>query len=89
MSLPKEILQTLLLFPKAVIGGVVATTFVWVLIVFYNYWQITRIWKQKGFTGPVAVAGGVTYLLNSTWVVMLLTVAFGVGFYLVTLTSRR
>ena len=39
--------------------------------------------------GQGVVAGGWTSLLNTTWVLVLLTVGFSVGFYLVTLLFRR
>jgi hypothetical protein len=74
-------MRGLLLFPAALLGGVMVSTVVWVGILFSQY----RQWMVPGR----AVAGGWTYLLNSFWVVVLLTLGFGVGFYLVTLLSRR
>jgi len=72
-------MRGLLLYPVALLGGVVVSTVVWIAILFSRGW---------GASGR-AVAGGWTYLLNSFWVVVLLTLGFGLGFYLVTLLSRR
>jgi len=72
-------MRGLLLFPAALLGGVLVSTVVWIGILF------ARGWAAPGR----AVAGGWTYLLNSFWVVVLLTLGFGLGFYLVTMLSRR
>lgn len=72
-------MRELLLYPAALLGGVVLTTIVWISIVYVQY---------KPVPGQ-AVAGGWTYLLNTPWVVVLLTLGFGLGFYLVTLISRH
>lgn len=70
----------LLLYPAALFGGVVLTTIVWFVILYFKYRQQI----ERGY----AMAGGWTYLLNTPWVVVLLTFGFGIGFYLVTLLLR-
>lgn len=74
-------MRGLLLYPAGLFGGVVLTTVVWIVIVFFWYQSIPMPQRH-------AVAGGWTYLLNNPWVVVLLTLGFGIGFYLVTLLSR-
>ena len=75
-------MRGLLLYPAELLGGVVLMTVVLVAIVFFWYQSIPMPQRH-------AVAGGWTYLLNTPWVVLLLTLGFGLGFYLVTLISRR
>jgi len=74
-------MRGLLLYPAALFGGVVLTTAVWFVILYFKYRQPL----ERGYS----IAGGWTYLLNTPWVVLLLTLGFGLGFYLVTLTSRH
>ena len=73
----------MLIFPKGLVGGLVAATLMWIFIVGYFGWQATRNVRQLGYAGPVAVAGGWQYLAQLPWVVALLSVAFGLGFYVV------
>lgn len=75
-----SVMREILLYPAALFGGVVLTTIVWIGIVYFWY---------RSFPQGSAVAGGWTYLLNTPWVVVLLTLGFGLGFYLVTLISRH
>ena len=75
-------MRGLLLYPAELLGGVVLMTVVLVAIVFFWYQSIPMPQRH-------AVAGGWTYLLNTPWVVVLLTLGFGLGFYLGTLIFRR
>lgn len=55
----------------------------WMAVNFFDNWQTSRHVRKLGYEGPVAVAGGWQYLVQVPWVVALLSVAFGLGFYLV------
>jgi TRAP-type C4-dicarboxylate transport system permease large subunit len=71
-----------MVFLKGLSGGLVAVCVTWVVIVFINNWRENMLAKQQGITGLRAVAGGWNYLLQLPLVVILLTVAFGMGLYL-------
>ena len=73
-----------MVFLKLLLGGVLATTGMWVAIVAIDYWRTISA-KAQGATGLVAVAGGWNYLLQLPRVLLALTVAFGAGLYI---TSR-
>ncbi len=77
-----QILKRLLIFPKGLFGGLIAATVMWIAVIFYDNWQTSRNVKKLGYEGPVAVAGGWQYLAQLPWVIVLLSVAFGLGFYL-------
>jgi hypothetical protein len=72
-----------LIFPKGVLGGIIFATIMWTVIIVCNTWQTTNRARRLGYEGPVAIAGGGQYLAQVPWVVVLLSVAFGLGFYLV------
>ena len=74
-----------MVFLKLLLGGVLATTGMWVAIVAIDYWRTISSAKAQGATGLVAVAGGWHYLLQLPTVLLALTVAFGAGLYI---TSR-
>jgi hypothetical protein len=76
-------LKPLLIFPKGLLGGLIAATLMWTMVIFYYSWQATRGVRKLGYEGPVATAGGWQYLVQVPWVVVLLSVAFGLGFYVV------
>jgi hypothetical protein len=76
-------LKRLLIFPKGLLGGLIAATVMWMAVIFYYNWQASRNVRKLGFAGPMAVAGSWQYLVQVPWVVVLLSVAFGLGFYLV------
>ena len=78
-----HLFDRLLIFPKGLLGGVAAATFMWMMVVVYQNWYATRSIRKMGYEGPVAAAGGWLYLLQLPWVVVLLSVAFGLGFYAV------
>lgn len=89
MFFPKGALHGVLLFPKAILGGVFATILVWIAILAYQQHQNTVMNEKMGITGLGAVAGGWSSLLNSPYVVVILSIGFGIGFYIVTWISRH
>jgi hypothetical protein len=77
-----QFLKQLLIFPKGLFGGLIFATAMWTIVIFYHTWHATRSARKLGYVGPVAIAGGWQYLAQVPWVVVLLSVAFGMGFYL-------
>jgi hypothetical protein len=69
---------------RGITGGVGAVLLMWILVLCFDYWRTSV--SAPRVRGLVAVAGGWDYLLHRPDVVILLTLAFGVGLYL---TSRR
>jgi len=73
-------------FWKAAAGGLVAVIVMWFAILIVHGVQqniaLVKIARQGGGLG--AVAGGVDYLVGMTSTVLLLTAAFGAGFFLTT-----
>jgi hypothetical protein len=78
-----HLLKPLLIFPKGLLGGLIAATLMWMMVIFYYTWQATRSVRRLGYEGPVATAGSWQYLVQVPWVVVSLSVAFGLGFYVV------
>ena len=78
-----HLLKRLLIFPEGLLGGLIATTLMWTMVIFYHSWHEARSVRRLGYEGPVAIAGGWRYLVQAPWVVALLSVAFGLGFYAV------
>jgi hypothetical protein len=76
-----RLLKQLLIFPKGLLGGIVFATVTWTAIVSYEAWHTTSSIRKLGYGGPVAISGGWQYLAQLPWVVVLLSVAFGLGFY--------
>jgi hypothetical protein len=76
-----RLFKHLLIFPKGLLGGLIAATFMWAVVIFYHTWHATRSVRKLGYEGPVAIAGGWQYLVQVPWVVVLLSIAFGLGFY--------
>ena len=79
-----EIIKPLLIFPKGLLGGLAATVIMWIAVVAFDYWQLTMTLKKMGVQGPFAVAGGWTELAHTPLVIVLLSAAFGLGFYFAT-----
>jgi hypothetical protein len=71
-----------ILLHKAIGGGMFCLILTWLGIVVHGYLRIKSYNAKHGATGLGATAGGWNYLLHSPIVVILLSVAFGVGFYL-------
>ena len=71
-------------FWKSVAGGLVAVVLMWFVILIVHGLRETiamaKIAKQGGGLG--AVAGGVDYFVGMPSTVLLITAAFGAGFYL-------
>jgi len=66
---------------KGIIGGVLCLLATWICILAAHFWRIES-WKAKhGVTGLGATAGGWNLLLQSPAVVVLLAVAFDIGFF--------
>ena len=78
-----HILKPLLIFPKGLLGGLIAATLMWTVVIFYYDRHAAGNVRRLGYEGPVAFAGGWQYLVQVPWVVLLLSIAFGLGFYLV------
>jgi hypothetical protein len=78
-----HILKPLLIFPKGLLGGIIAATLMWAVLIFYYNQRWAENVRRLGYEGPTATAGGWEYIVQVPWVVVLLSVAFGVGFYLV------
>jgi hypothetical protein len=76
-----RLLKQLLIFPKGLLGGIVSATVMWTTIVSYQSWHTTSSARKLGYEGPVAIVGGWQYLAQVPWVVVLLSIAFGLGFY--------
>jgi hypothetical protein len=72
---------------KAISGGIFCLVVAWVVVLAFHLWRLS---SRIGRTGELgAVSGGWLFLLQSPLVVLILTVAFGVGFYaVVRLISR-
>lgn len=58
-----------MLFFKGISGGLIAACIVYILIVGL------KVWQSVGFVNVIAV-------LRTPWVIVLLTIAFGVGLWL-------
>jgi TRAP-type C4-dicarboxylate transport system permease large subunit len=69
------------IFLKGILGGVIATSLMWVIVVLIDNWRLQATARQRGITGLGAVANGWNYLLQLPLVVVLLSVAFGVGLF--------
>lgn len=78
-----HILKPLLIFPKGLLGGLMAATLMWTAVIFYYNRHAANEVRRLGYEGPSATAGGWQYLVQVPWVVVLLSVAFGLGFYVV------
>ena len=70
-----------MIFLKSLAGGVGAVCFTWIIIVTVSMIRLNVALKRQHMTGLGAVAGGWTMLIHTPWVVLLLTLAFGIGLY--------
>jgi uncharacterized membrane protein YdjX (TVP38/TMEM64 family) len=77
-------LRELLIFPKGVLGGIGAVLVMWIAVICVHTWQLTAAIRQSGMQGPVAMAGGWTFLCRTPLVIVLLAIAFAFGFFLAT-----
>jgi hypothetical protein len=53
-----SLIKRLLIFPKGLLGGLIASILMWMVVVFYYNWHATRSVRKLGYEGPVATAGG-------------------------------
>lgn len=67
---------------RAIGSGVLCLLLAWVGVVAAQFWRIKGLNAKHGVAGLGAVAGGWTFLLRSPLVVLVLSIAFGIGFYL-------
>jgi hypothetical protein len=74
---------------RAIGGGVLCLFATWVGILVVHLWRVNNYSSRSGVTGLGASAGGWSFLLHSPLVVTLLSIAFGVGFYVVVQWSSR
>lgn len=79
-----EIIKPLLIFPKGLIGGLTGVVVMWIAVIVSFQWKLTAQMRARGVQGPIAVAGGWEELVHTPLVIVLLTIAFGFGFYLAT-----
>ena len=76
-----ELEAILLLFVRSIFGGIIAVLLTWIVILIAWYvWVSRKISNQPGLR---AVAGGWDMLLHTPLVLLLLTLAFGIGLWLV------
>jgi hypothetical protein len=59
----------MMLFFKGFLGGITAACIIYILIV------SLKVWRSLGFVNVIAV-------LRTPWVIVLLTIAFGIGLWL-------
>ena len=69
-------------FTKCLITGVATVLLAWFVSLVIFAVRTATAAKALGVQGPVAIAGGWEYLLRKPLIVTLLTLAFGIGFYL-------
>lgn len=74
---------------KAVAGGLIAVFFTWAVILSAESWRLSIVVQKLGVTGSVAFAGGWTALMRSPIVALVLSAAFGVGFFFVARFAAR
>ncbi|MBV9608544.1 MAG: hypothetical protein JO187_03210 [Acidobacteria bacterium] len=79
-----------MIFVKGLAGAILAVIAMWAAILYVYTQRLNAEAKRQGFTGDGlrAVAGGWTLLLHTPSVLLLLTVAFGVGLYVTTRLSK-
>ncbi len=77
------------LFLKAIGGGVLAVICSWVGVLLVNQLRVDAYNKRTGISGLGATAGGWSYLLQLPAVLLILTIAFGVGLYLTVKLATR
>lgn len=70
-----------MIFVKGVLGGICAVLVMWAVVVAAYAWRSAEAARRQGATGLMAQAGGWDYLLHTPWVLVTLTVAFGIGLY--------
>ncbi len=67
----------MLLFLKSVAGGITGLTVIWIIVLSFFMWQSAM--TRSGVQGLSSTAGTWEMLLHTPWVLLLLTVGFGVG----------
>jgi hypothetical protein len=77
-----------MIFAKSLLGGVIAVVAMWAIVLVVFMQRLSVATGEHGATELGAVAGGWNYLLHRSSVVLLLTVAFGIGFYVTARISR-
>jgi hypothetical protein len=77
-----------MILAKAVFGGIVAVVVMWTVVVFVFTGRVRTATERQGLSGLGAVAGGWTYLLHQPSVILLLTIAFGIGLWLTARVSK-
>jgi len=65
-----------------VLGGIAAIAVTWIVLLSIKMWQVYRVSRRQQLIGFGAMAGGWNFLLRTPFVVVILIVAFVVGFYL-------
>ncbi len=71
----------IVLFPKALLGGLGMAIVAWIAILCFYMWRSSVDRRRLGIEGLGAVAGGWTFLLHSPIVVGVIGAAFALGFY--------
>lgn len=79
-----------MIFLKGIVGGLITLIAAWIVILIVKYCLTALELRRQGPSGLYAVAGGWDYLLQLPLVLILLSAAFGTGFYVaVRLTLSR
>lgn len=68
---------------KAVFGGIVAVFVTRTVVGFVFTWRVRAATECQGLSGLGAAAGGWTNLLHQPSVIVLLTIAFGIGLWVI------
>jgi hypothetical protein len=72
----------MLLFLKSILGGIVGVFLTWIVILIcWHVWRANRI--DPGPSGLASIAGTWEMLLHTPFILTLLTLAFGIGLWLV------
>jgi hypothetical protein len=51
-----SLVKSLLIFPKGLLGGLIASILMWMVVVSYYNWHATRSVSKLGYEGPVSTA---------------------------------
>lgn len=70
-------------FIKSLAGGIAAATVAWAIVIALTMWRTGRAYQKIEPAGPLrAIAFEWGYMLQKPWVLVFLTISFGVGLWL-------
>ena len=87
--MPFTPLGAVALLLKSIAGGIICLLAAWIAILVTEFWKIKSDNARHGVAALGASAGGWSFLLRSPIVVLILSAAFGIGFYLAVRWSSR